>query len=118
MNPAKKKRMEDRERLREPAASESGLRRLPEDPESASYDHRRWEELGAAFVDDPVSAVREADDLVRKQIHAVVNALTQTQSRLRLRWDGHDEATTEELRECFQEYRALARKLAEERRRG
>lgn len=102
----------------EPSSSESGVRPLPAEAKPDIFDPRTWDELDAVFEQDPFAALQEADELVRKQIHALVNRLTKHHSRLRLRWDGHEQPSVDELRACLREYRALAERLAEEVRGG
>lgn len=84
----------------------SGAYARPTDPGGYAAT-QKWNELSALFVDDPNGAVRAADEVIREQMHALINRLSDKRSQLALRWE-RDGASTEELRQCFTAYRELA----------
>lgn len=67
----------------------------------------RWREVQSEFVDDPPSAVRDADALVAGELEALTARLTDQQRAIRGRWQGDHPADTEMLRTTLREYRAL-----------
>ena len=96
------------------AASSKPSQRLRSVPDvSDDFDEQRWEGMGAAFDDDPRGTVRKADKALREQIHLLINRLSSMQSRLLRNCDARDDASLDELRECFRRYRALALRVAE-----
>ena len=87
----------------------SGAYARPTDPGGYAAT-QKWNELSTMFVDDPNGAVRAADEVIREQMHALINRLSDKRSQLALRWE-RDGASTEDLRQCFTAYRELARCL-------
>ncbi len=65
---------------------------------------RQWAATQARFVDDPESAVREADALVTTTIAQLTSAFDEQRARLEETWATR-EATTDDLRAAFQTYR-------------
>lgn len=97
-----------------PTGSAPSLRAVPDPaPAEADAEHERWERLSNGFVDDPRGSVREADQALREQIHKLINRLSSMQSRMMRQCDAREDASTEDLRECFQQYRELSRRVAE-----
>lgn len=100
-----------------------------------------WQQVQAAFVDDPLTAVADAAGLVEQTAQALASALRQRQQALRARWDrdglpdgveyadsggspagtlspdgdrpAADEPDTEQLRLLIQRYRALFNHLCQ-----
>ncbi|WP_211718507.1 hypothetical protein [Nocardiopsis sp. MG754419] len=71
----------------------------------------RWNELQIGFVDDPRSAVLEADALAAEVASAVVAALEERRTALRTAWEDADNADTEVLRLALRDYRSFVRQL-------
>ncbi len=64
----------------------------------------RWEAIQQGFVDDPRSAVSDADSLVSDVLQKLSSGFEQQHGQLEAQWsDG--EPDTEELRSAFQRYR-------------
>jgi hypothetical protein len=80
-------------------------------PQQRSDDYRqRWEMLKAQFVDEPRSAVREADELVGQVLDEV--EATFRRQREDLERDLHDDsASTEDLRLALGRYRSFFDRL-------
>ena len=93
-------------------------------PEERERYSSRWTDVQAAFVDDPVTATRDADDLVGKVMRDRGYPLDDVENRADLVATDHaelaghyraahevgqraDDASTEELRQAFMHYRAL-----------
>lgn len=91
-----------------PADEPSRVRRVPD-----AFDREEWERLSNGFVDDPRGTVEEADKALREQIHRLINRLSSKQSRLMRHCGARPDASTEELRECFRQYREMTRRVAE-----
>jgi hypothetical protein len=66
---------------------------------------QRWRELQSNFVDDPQSAVKQADGLVTELIDGIVRRFETEREQLERRWSSGQEVSTEDLRRCLQRYR-------------
>ena len=103
------------------------------DPQERERYSGRWNAVQAAFVDDPVAAAREADDLVTNVMRDRGYPLDDVENRGELVAADHaelashyraaheigqraDDASTEELRQAFVHYRALFVELLAEPR--
>ena len=122
---------EDRERIDEGELSTADLveprpRRQDEDPEAAAPtptdtegaeplfardeadDLRgRWTAIQAGFVDEPRTAVEEADGLVAKAIKRVAETFADERAGLESQWDSGDDVSTEDLRQALRRYRSF-----------
>jgi hypothetical protein len=77
-------------------------------PQAARNFRSQWDEVQIGFVDDPVSAVRRADELVAQ----VMQNLAQTFSQERSRLEGEmNEGDTEHMRVALQRYRSFFQRL-------
>ena len=65
----------------------------------------RWGNIQAAFVDEPKTAVQQADDLVAQAIKRLAESFADARNGLEKQWAGGDEASTEDLRIAFRKYR-------------
>jgi hypothetical protein len=95
--------------------SADSSRDLPEKeplvPADAVVDFRaRWEVIQQAFVDDPRSAVTDADTLVGDLLEKLSSTFDQQHQALERQWsDG--EPSTEDLRSALQRYRSFFQRL-------
>lgn len=81
-------------------------------PSDFTQDLRvRWNPIQAAFVDEPRSAVQQADELVKTAIQRLSESFTRARETLDRQWDHGDDANTEELRLAFQKYRAFFQRI-------
>jgi hypothetical protein len=73
--------------------------------QEAAMDFKaRWEAIQQGFVDDPRSAVSDADSLVSDVLQKLSSSFEEQHRQLESQWsDG--EPDTEELRSAFQRYR-------------
>jgi len=94
-----------------PAAetTEADAQLLAED-QAGTY-RRRWEEIQAAFVDEPRRAVEDADGLVAQVMQELAEGFARERERLESQWDRGDDVSTEDLRVGLQRYRSFFRRL-------
>jgi hypothetical protein len=65
----------------------------------------RWNDVQAAFVDDPRDCVQKADGLVSDTVEQLTASFTSARSRLEEQWSRGEEASTEDLRQALKRYR-------------
>jgi len=81
-------------------------------PEHDSQDlRRRWSEVQTAFVDEPRTAVQQADSLVADVMKRLADVFAKERSTLEHQWDRGDNVTTEDLRVALQKYRSFFDRL-------
>lgn len=96
----------------EPAAPTEGMDEsslLP--PEAMEQARARWESVQGSFVDEPRSAVKEADQLVADLMAKLAEGFGRERDRLEGQWTRGDEVSTEELRIALQRYRVFFERL-------
>ena len=71
----------------------------------------RWNEIQGRFVDEPRSAVQQADTLVSEVIKKVTQMFAEEHSSLEGQWNLGTEVSTEELRKALQHYRSFFNRL-------
>jgi hypothetical protein len=71
----------------------------------------RWEEIQSSFVDEPQTAVEEADALVADLMQRLTGSFANERRRLEARWAKGEDVSTEELRVTLTRYRSLFDKL-------
>lgn len=79
--------------------------------EESEKFHMRWNEIQGKFVDEPRSAVQQADALVSEVIGQINRLLDAEHSSLESQWDKSTDASTEDLRMAIQRYRAFFNRL-------
>jgi len=90
---------------------ESGEREPLFSGEDAERFRNRWQEVQAAFVDEPRTAVKDADSLVAELMQRLAETFSQERERLESQWDGDGDVSTEELRVALQRYRSFFDRL-------
>lgn len=83
---------------------------LFEDRAAAEF-RTRWNDIQAAFVDSPRSAVERADALVAETMSRIAESFSAERASLETQWDRGDNVTTEDLRIALQRYRAFFDRL-------
>ncbi|ORW56526.1 hypothetical protein B7435_12650 [Mycolicibacterium peregrinum] len=73
--------------------------------------HSRWNDVQAAFVDDPKECVQKADNLVAEVVEELTASFADTRSRLEAQWSRGEEASTEDLRVALTRYRDFFHRL-------
>jgi hypothetical protein len=71
----------------------------------------RWQEVQAGFVDEPRTAVQDADSLVAELMERLARTFADERSKLESQWDSGDDASTEDLRVALQRYRSFFERL-------
>ncbi|WP_328351160.1 hypothetical protein OG976_17300 [Mycobacterium sp. NBC_00419] len=71
----------------------------------------RWDEVQAAFVDDPRDCVQKADGLVSEVVDQLTTGFAQARERLEEQWSRGQEASTEDLRQALKSYREFFQRL-------
>ena len=71
----------------------------------------RWNDVQAAFVDDPKKCVQEADALVAEVVEQLTTGFSAVRSRLEAQWARGEEASTEDLRLSLKRYREFFQRL-------
>jgi hypothetical protein len=71
----------------------------------------RWQEVQAAFVDEPRSAVKEADALVAELMRRLAETFSEERQQLESQWDRDGDVSTEDLRVALQRYRSFFDRL-------
>jgi hypothetical protein len=71
----------------------------------------RWEAIQTRFVDDPRSAVEEADALVASAMQQLADGFASAREDLEGQWSRGEDISTEDLRVALQRYRSFFRRL-------
>jgi hypothetical protein len=71
----------------------------------------RWKDIQAEFVDEPTTAVREADALVAELMQRLATMFASERAELENRWAGDNQVSTEELRQGLRLYRSFFERL-------
>jgi hypothetical protein len=71
----------------------------------------RWSKVQTAFVDEPRSAVQQADGLVAAAMKRLAEVFAEERSKLEQQWDRGDNVSTEDLRIALQRYRSFFQRL-------
>lgn len=71
----------------------------------------RWDRVQTGFVDEPRSAVKQADELVALAIKQIAETFADERGRLEQQWDRGDQVSTEDLRQTLRKYRSFFHRL-------
>lgn len=74
---------------------------------------QRWDNIQAGFVDDPKSAVENADRLVEDTVRRLTQTFAKERANLEATWSRGEQASTENLRVALQRYRSFFNRLLE-----
>lgn len=86
--------------------------RTPLFDENATGDLRkRWSDVQAHFVDEPRSAVEQADGLVGDVMQQLSDTFKNERQSLEAQWSRGDDVSTEDLRLALQRYRSFFDRL-------
>lgn len=70
-----------------------------------------WKEIQAHFVDDPRSALKDADRLVIELMRRLSEGFAVERDKLESQWVSGDDVSTEDLRQNLQRYRSFFDRL-------
>ena len=71
----------------------------------------RWIEIQTGFVDEPRSAMQEADALVADLMQRLAESFSRERQALEGQWDRGDDVSTEDLRVALTRYRSFFDRL-------
>jgi hypothetical protein len=71
----------------------------------------RWDRIQAGFVDEPKTAVQQADELVAQAIKRLAESFADARNGLERQWDSGEDASTEDLRQALRKYRSFFERL-------
>ncbi len=71
----------------------------------------RWESVQAGFVDEPRTAVQDADALVAEVMQELAETFSNERNELEGNWDRGDDVSTEDLRLALRRYRLFFDRL-------
>lgn len=81
-------------------------------PETELDDMRhRWQSAQGSFVDEPRTAVRQADELVTQAVNRLSEIFAEERGKLEHEWDRGDDVSTEDLRQALRRYRSFFDRL-------
>jgi hypothetical protein len=79
--------------------------------EESDQFRTRWNSIQGKFVDDPRTAVQEADTLVTEVIEQITKMFADNHSSLEGQWKQGSDVSTEDLRTSLQHYRSFFNRL-------
>ena len=79
--------------------------------EETEHFRTLWNELQGKFVDEPRSAVQQADALVSEVIDKIIAMFSKERSSLESQWREGKDVSTEDLRQALQHYRSFFNRL-------
>jgi hypothetical protein len=94
----------------EPSSEPSTERSLLGDNDLSGL-RSRWDDVQAAFVDNPKECVQKADTLVAEVVEQLTTGFSETRSRLEGQWARGESASTEDLRVALKRYRDFFQRL-------
>jgi hypothetical protein len=81
-------------------------------PQDVVQDFRsRWDVVQTGFVDEPRTAVQQADELVAQAIQRLAENFAAARDRLETQWDRGDDVSTEDLRVALRKYRTFFQRI-------
>jgi hypothetical protein len=79
--------------------------------EDSEHLRTRWNEIQGKFVDEPRSAVQQADALVSEVVEKITQMFTSEHISLESQWNQGMDVSTEDLRKALQHYRSFFNRL-------
>jgi hypothetical protein len=80
-------------------------------PTEAEYLRTRWNNIQGKFVDEPGSAVIQADALITEVIEKITQPFVDEHAALKSQWRDGNDVSTEDLRQILQHYRSFFNRL-------
>jgi hypothetical protein len=91
-------------------ATETGSAPLFAQSDSEGF-RSRWSDVQTQFVDEPRSAVEQADSLVAELMKRLAESFAAERGKLEQEWDRGGEVSTEDLRQALRRYRSFFERL-------
>jgi len=79
--------------------------------DESEHFRTHWNEIQGVFVDDPRSAVQQADALVSEVVGQITQMFASEHSSLESQWKQGNDVSTEDLRKALQHYRSFFNRL-------
>jgi hypothetical protein len=79
--------------------------------EESEHFRTRWNEIQGQFVDEPRSAVQQADMLVAEVVEQITQMFAKEHGSLEGQWKLGNDVSTEDLRKALQHYRSFFNRL-------
>jgi hypothetical protein len=81
-------------------------------PQDELHNFRsRWDQVQTSFVDEPRTAVEQADSLVASVVQRIAEQFAAEREQLEKQWDRGENVNTEDLRQALKRYRAFFDRL-------
>ena len=93
-----------------PHGADTGAEPLFPSSEAESF-RSRWVEVQTGFVDEPRSAVEQADGLVAEMMKRLAQVFADERGKLEEQWSRGDDISTEDLRQALRRYRSFMDRL-------
>ena len=103
-------RTESSQMQTEPSSEPSSERSLLADNDRSGL-RSRWDDVQAAFVDNPKECVQKADTLVAEVVEQLTTGFSDARSRLEEQWARGEKVSTEDLRVALKRYRDFFQRL-------
>jgi hypothetical protein len=81
------------------------------DNDVSEHLRTRWNEIQGRFVDEPRSAVQQADALVSEVVDKITQMFASERGSLEGQWKEGNDVSTEDLRKALQHYRSFFNRL-------
>lgn len=94
-----------------PVSTNSGSSLTLLDLEEAGLLRTRWIEIQGKFVEEPHSAVEQADTLVSEVVEKITRLFASEHASLESQWNQGMDVSTEDLRKALQHYRSFFNRL-------
>ena len=94
-----------------PISTNAGSSTALLDHDESEHLRTRWNEIQSKFVDEPRSAVQQADALVSEVIEKITQMFANEHSSLEGQWNQGNDVSTEDLRQALQHYRSFFNRL-------
>jgi hypothetical protein len=79
--------------------------------EESEHFRTRWNEIQGKFVDEPRTAVQQADALVSEVSAQITQMFASEHTALEAQWNQGNDVSTEDLRKALQRYRSFFNRL-------
>jgi hypothetical protein len=80
-------------------------------PVESEHLRMRWNDIQSKFVDEPGTAVVQADALVSEVVEKITRVYTDEHNALKSQWRDDNNVSTEDLRQTLQRYRSFFNRL-------